>query len=110
MISTILLTAAVLLLTILLALPLGHYMYRVIEGQRFWATRLLGPLENGIYRLTGINTDDEMGWKRYALSLFLFNLLGILFMYFIFQVQGGLPRVPSKSPDMTAGVLCRSFW
>ena len=76
MTSAIILLVAVLTLSIFLALPLGHYMYRVVEGHRFWASRLLGPLENGIYRLTGINVDDGMGWKRYVLSLLLFNLFG----------------------------------
>ena len=52
MTSAIILLVAVLTLSILLALPLGHYMYRVVEGHRFWATRFLGPLEKGIYRLT----------------------------------------------------------
>ena len=108
MTSAIILLVAVLTLSILLALPLGHYMYRVIEGQRFWATRLLGPLENGIYRLTGINTDDEMGWKRYALSLLFFNLLGILFMYLIFQAQGNLPLNPQHLHGTSIGTAFNS--
>ncbi|OFA15977.1 hypothetical protein A4U49_09910 [Acidithiobacillus ferrivorans] len=80
MTSAIILLVAVLTLSILLALPLGHYMYRVVEGHRFWATSFLGPLEKGIYRLTGVKVDDEMGWKRYSLSILLFNMLGVFFM------------------------------
>ena len=73
MISTITLTAAVLGLTILLALPLGRYMHRVYSGDRFWATRLMGPVERGLYRITGVSADQEMGWKRYAVALLIFN-------------------------------------
>ena len=85
MTSAIILLVAVLTLSIFLALPLGHYMYRVVEGHRFWASRLLGPLENGIYRLTGVNVDDEMGWKRYSLSLLFFNMLGVFLCILFFK-------------------------
>ena len=108
MTSAILLLVAVLTLSIFLALPLGHYMYRVVDGHRFWASRLLGPLENGIYRLTGINVDDGMGWKRYVLSLLLFNLFGVLFMYIIFQAQGALPLNPQHLQGTSVGTAFNS--
>ena len=94
MISTILLTAAVLLLTILLALPLGRYMHRVYAGDRFWATRLMGPVERGLYRITGVSASEEMGWKRYAIALLIFNLIGGVFLYALLLAQGALPLNP----------------
>ena len=109
MISTIILTAAVLLLTILLALPLGRYMHRVYSGDRFWATRLMGPVERGLYRITGVSADQEMGWKRYAVALLIFNLIGGVFLYALLLAQGALPLdpqhfkgVPSSSAFNTA--------
>ncbi|MHB8320963.1 MAG: potassium-transporting ATPase subunit KdpA [Acidithiobacillus sp.] len=108
MTSAIILLVAVLALSVFLALPLGHYMYRVVEGHRFWATRFLGPLEKRIYRLTGVPVDDEMGWKRYSLSLLLFNILGVLFMYFIFQAQGALPLNPQHLPGTSIGTAFNS--
>ena len=108
MTSAIILLVAVLTLSILLALPLGHYMYRVVEGHRFWATRFLGPLEKGIYRLTGVKVDDEMGWKRYSLSILLFNMLGVFFMYIIFQAQGVLPLNPQHLQGTSIGTAFNS--
>ena len=56
--DSLLLTAAVLLSVILLAIPLGRYMYRVYEGQRFWATRALGGVERAIYWLLNRKMDS----------------------------------------------------
>ena len=42
----------------------GH---RVYAGERFWATRLMGPVERGLYRVTGVSASEEMGWKRSGL-------------------------------------------
>ena len=95
MISTTILTAAILLLTILLALPLGHYMHRVYAGDRFWATRLMGPVERGIYRVSGVSASEEMDWKRYAIALLIFNLIGGVFLYALLLAQGALPLNPA---------------
>jgi K+-transporting ATPase ATPase A chain len=40
---------------VLLALvkPLGSYMARVYQGETFWASRMLGPVEQLIYRMLG---------------------------------------------------------
>ena len=54
-----------LIVLIALAKPLGWYMARVFEGQSAGLTRLLGPVEKGIYRLCGIRQNEEMGWKTY---------------------------------------------
>ena len=92
---------AVLAATILLALPLGAYMARVYSGETFWATRALGPVERLFYRLAGIHPDDEMDWKRYAIALLIFNLLGTVFLYGLLLWQHGLPLNPEHFPAVT---------
>ncbi len=92
---------AVLVATILLALPLGAYMARVYSGETFWATRALGPVERLFYRLAGIHPDDEMDWKRYAIALLIFNLLGTVFLYGLLLWQHGLPLNPEHFPGVT---------
>lgn len=92
---------AVLVATILLALPLGAYMARVYSGETFWATRALGPVERLFYRLAGIHPDDEMDWKRYAIALLIFNLLGMVFLYGLLLWQHGLPLNPEHFPGVT---------
>ena len=86
----------VLYLVILLALakPLGAYMARVYEGRPFGLDRALGWLERLVYRLCGVKPDEEMGWQVYALSMLLFNFVGVLAVYLLQRVQGGLPLNP----------------
>src|SRR5207245_8250181 len=65
--------------------------------------QMLGWLERLIYRLAGVRPDREMGWKAYALTMLLFNLLGALAVYGLQRLQGVLPLNPqglgAVSPD-----------
>jgi potassium-transporting ATPase potassium-binding subunit len=83
-------------LVVLLALakPLGGFMARVYMGQPSALDRVLGPLERLIYRLCGVRSTDEMGWKTYAIAMLLFNLFGFLAVYALQRLQGGLPLNP----------------
>ena len=91
-------------LTVLLLLvkPLGIYMAAVFEG-RGAATRLLQPLEHGLYRLCYIEPKTQMSWKQYAAAMLLFNVLGTLVVYALQRLQGALPWNPQHfdavSPD-----------
>ena len=86
-----------------LAWPLGAYIARVYTGEKTFASRVLGPVERLIYRLSGVGTDDDMGWKRYAFAALAFNLLGALAVYALQRLQGVLPLNPqglgAVSPD-----------
>lgn len=63
---------AVLYLAILvgLAIPLGKYIGKVMNGERVLLSSVLAPCERGIYRLLRIDGAEDMGWKKYALSAF----------------------------------------
>jgi potassium-transporting ATPase potassium-binding subunit len=79
---------------LLAAKPLGLYMARVLEGERTWATRVLGGLERLCYRAARIRPDDEMTWKRYTWAMMLFNLAGLFVVYALQRVQHLLPLNP----------------
>ena len=91
-----------LLVLLLAAKPLGSYIANVMEG-RSLALRLGGPIESVLYRLGGVRKDEEMGWKRYALAILLFNLFGALVVYALQRLQLWLPLNPQAfgpvSPD-----------
>ena len=84
---------------LILAKPLGIYIAHVMEGR----LRFAAGIEATLYRLCGIKKDEEMGWLRYALSLILFNLLGVLAVYALQRLQVWLPLNPQAmvnvSPD-----------
>jgi K+-transporting ATPase ATPase A chain len=86
-----------------LAVPLGEWMARIYAGQRTFLSAVLGPIERLLYRTCGVRADDDMGWKRYALAVLAFNLLGALAVYALQRLQGLLPLNPMNlgavSPD-----------
>ena len=77
-----------------LAKPLGAFMAKVYQGERTFLSPLLAPLERAIYRLAGVDPAAESNWKRYTLSVLLFNLVGFIFVYLLQRMQGVLPLNP----------------
>jgi K+-transporting ATPase ATPase A chain len=92
-----------LVVLILLAKPLGAYMARVYENRPCGLDKALGWFERLIYKLSGVRSGEEMGWKTYAATMLLFNLAGLLVVYLLQRVQGLLPLNPqglgAVSPD-----------
>jgi hypothetical protein len=43
--------------------PLGVYMRKVFDGEGTFLTPVLGWLEAGLYRLSGIDPAEGMGWR-----------------------------------------------
>ncbi|HZR84433.1 MAG TPA: potassium-transporting ATPase subunit KdpA [Candidatus Binatia bacterium] len=79
-----------------LAKPLGTWMARVYERQRTPLDPLLGPLERLAYRLCGVDADEGMSWKTYALAMLSFNVAGLVAVYLLQRVQGALPLNPQE--------------
>jgi potassium-transporting ATPase potassium-binding subunit len=96
-------TGLFLLVLLLLVKPVGSYMALVFADAPNRITRFGGRAERGIYRLCGISSTEEMGWKRYALAMLLFNVLGLLAVYALQRTQPWLPLNPQHfaavSPD-----------
>ena len=78
---------------LVLAWPLGVYMARVYQGERTFLDPVFRPIERLIYRMAGVHTDDT-NWKTYAISMMLFNMLGLLVVYVLQRLQGWLPLNP----------------
>ncbi|MDH4468945.1 MAG: potassium-transporting ATPase subunit KdpA [Bacteriovoracaceae bacterium] len=56
----------------------GKFMAKVFEGENIFLRKPLGWLEKITYRVAGVDQNQEMGWKEYAVALFVFNVLGII--------------------------------
>lgn len=93
-----------LFLVVLLALvkPLGAYMALVFSDTPNRVTRFGARVENLLYRLCGIRKDQDMSWQGYALAMFVFNVLGLLFVYVIQRVQQWLPLNPQHFDAVSA--------
>jgi len=88
---------------VLLALStplLGNYMAKVYGGGKAPGDRFFLPVENAIYRVSGLDPESEQRWSTYVISLLVFTFVGIVFSYVILRLQGHLPL----NPDHQAGV------
>jgi len=85
---------------VLLALikPFGTFMAKVFQGERTFLSPVMIPCENILYRICGIDRDQEMDWKRYARAMLFFNGAGLVFLFAILLLQGFLPLNPQKLP------------
>ncbi|WP_276967322.1 potassium-transporting ATPase subunit KdpA [Metallibacterium scheffleri] len=92
-------------MVVLLALvkPVGAYMALVFAETPNRVTCFGAPIERLLYRLGGIRADEEMSWKRYALAMLLFNLLGLLALYLLQRVQQWLPLNPQHLGAVAPG-------
>jgi K+-transporting ATPase ATPase A chain len=81
-------------IVILLVKPLGGYMTRVFNGERTLLSPVLGPIERGLYSLAGTSEREDQHWTTYAAGMLFFNLAGVLVLYLLQRVQGGLPFNP----------------
>lgn len=89
-----------LIVLLVLVKPLGSYMAKVYEGGSFGLNRVLGPVERLIYRMLGIQPDDEMSWKSYAGSAIVFKLAFFFLLYLLLRLQGILPLNPQGFPGI----------
>lgn len=90
-------------LAVLLAIAplLGRYIRIAMEDGRSRLTAWGRPIERGIYRLAGIDPQAEMGWKRYALAVLAFNIIGVAAVYALQRLQGALPLNPAAMGAVT---------
>lgn len=83
-------------LLITFSIPLGIYIYKVMVGENVFMTRILAPVENGIYKLMGVKSNEEMGAKRYASSVLVFSGIGFVILWLMQMVQSVLPLNPAE--------------
>jgi K+-transporting ATPase ATPase A chain len=85
----------------LLTPALGAYIARVMEGRPvLGVSRLLGPVERGIYRALRVDPARQQGWRGYAAAVLVFNAVGFAALYAILRLQGVGPLNPLDLPGM----------
>lgn len=86
---------------VILVIPMGKYMYHIAANQKTFADKIFDPVDRLIYRVCGIR-GEEMGWKKYALSLLMANGVMVLTGYIILRLQGLLFLNPNGIGGMGA--------
>jgi K+-transporting ATPase ATPase A chain len=83
---------------IVLAIPLGAYIKKVMYGEKTFLSKILTPCEELVYKVMRVNKDEEMGWKKYLGSVLIFSGIGFVFLFLLQLLQGFLPGNPQNLP------------
>jgi K+-transporting ATPase ATPase A chain len=70
--------------------PLGLYMAKVYDGSLGW----LRPVERLVYRIGGVDPEEDQHWTEYATAMLLFSLVSMLLTYLVLRLQHLLPLNP----------------
>ena len=84
-----------------LAFPLGKYIAKVYKGERT-CLDFLKPVERWMYKLSCVNPEEEMDWKKFLRALLVVNLFWFVWGMVLLVAQGVLPL----NPDGNIGQTC----
>lgn len=80
-------------LLIALSYPLGKYIAKVYKGEST-CLDFLKPVERWMFKLSGINPNEEMNWKQFLRALLVVNLFWFVWGMVLLVAQGYLPLNP----------------
>ena len=78
---------------------IGKYIAAIFLQEKKFPGRVFSKIENGIYKLCGIDSSEEMAWKKYASALLWFNFFGWLIVFLLQIAQQWLPMNPAHLPN-----------
>ena len=84
----------VLVILFLLVRPVGTYMAAVFTRKPTRLDRVFDPIDSGIYRLSGVNPDENQRWPAYVKAMLITNLAMWAILFVILEVQQLLPLNP----------------
>lgn len=85
---------------IALIFPMGKYLYHIALSKHTFADPVFDRVDNGIYRICGIDRAKEMNWKQYALAVLATNGIMVLVGYLILRLQS----LPIFNPNGIRGM------
>jgi len=97
-------------LGIALTPPVGKFMYKVYTGQKTFLYPIFHPIEKFIYKLSGVNPDEEMNWLQYFWAVLLFATVGFAADMAIFMTQQWLPMNPQHLPNCSWHLAFMQAW
>lgn len=86
---------------VLLASVVGNGIFKVMAGEKTMLTRILAPIEQAVYRLIGVDEEEQMDAKSYALAVVQFSLAGFAGLWMLLIFQGFLPLNPEGKAGMS---------
>ena len=98
--STVIQYILYLAVLVILAIPLGAYIKKVMNGEKTFLSKILTPGENAVYKVMRVDKEEQMNWKKYAVSVLIFSGIGLVFLFLLQFLQGVLPGNPQGLPGV----------
>jgi len=96
------------ILMVVLSYPLGKYIAKVYKGEKNLMD-FMAPVERWIYKLSGIDPTEEMGWKRFLKIFLTLNMFWFIWGFILLLTQKWLPLNPdgnlSQSPHLAFNTI-----
>jgi len=89
---------------------LGRFMWRVFTGQRTFLHPILGPIEKLVYKITGVNPEEEMTWLRYLWAVIIMTTVGFVSLMAMLMMQASLPLNPNNLPNLSWHLAFNTAW
>jgi len=96
--------ALIFVAVVLCARPLGTYMAKVFSGERVFLSRVLRPVERGVYKVIGVKEDDEQTWVKYLAAVLIVTVVSIVVTFLLLRFQDRLPLQGVINPNGFPGV------
>lgn len=89
------------LIVVVLAIPLGRYIGKIINYEPTWFDWLFGPLDKLFFKLAGIDPSREMNWKQHLVALLTINVFWFILSMMVLTNMAWLPLNPDQNPSMS---------
>lgn len=94
--STVVQCILYLAVLVLLAIPLGAYIGKIMNGEKVFLSKVVAPVENITYRILKVDKDEQMTAKKYGISAILFSIFSFIVLFLLHLLQGFLPLNPQS--------------
>ena len=89
---------------------LGRFLARVFQGDKTFLHPLLFPVEKLVYRLTGVDPDEEMSWLKYMWSVVAMTSVGFASLMVILMTQKWLPLNTQGLDNLSWHLAFNTAW
>jgi potassium-transporting ATPase potassium-binding subunit len=80
---------------------LAPYIVKIFKRTPSRLDRIFDPVENAIYKISGVNPNKHMGWKEYFLAALILNIIQMAIAFVILMYQNVLPLNPQGFPGLS---------
>ena len=89
-----------LLIYMVLVVPTGLYLFKVMAGKKTLLDPVLDPVDRGIFKLSFLDAHKDMNWKQYVVALLFTNGAMLLLTYLVLRIQA----LPIFNPNGIGGM------